>query len=71
MGNIWMEILSILMTAKEAGFDTGSILTLGFIAWRLDKRIDKKWDKLIEVLSSHNESNDRRFTKIEDHIGLK
>ena len=65
------ELLALLTTAKDAGFEVGSMATLAIIYWRLDARIKKKWDELIAVLGAHNKANDERFNKIETHIGIK
>ena len=65
------ELLALLTTAKDAGFEVGSMATLAIIYWRLDARIKKKWDELIAVLGDHNKKNDERFNKIETHIGIK
>ena len=53
-----MEILAILTTAKEAGFDTGTILALGAIAFKLrsdvKKEVSKQVDKVVDAIKDHN-----------------
>lgn len=65
-----MEILSLLTTAKEAGFEFGSMITLAVIYFRLSRKMDDKWEKLIHVVAEHNNKNEERFNKIETTIGL-
>ena len=48
------ELLALLTMAKEAGFETGTILSIGFIAWRLRKSTTKEVDKVVEAIKGHN-----------------
>lgn len=66
-----MELVALLTTANEAGFSSGALLGLALIYWRLSKKNDQHWEKLISALESHKKSDDERFNKIETHIGLK
>lgn len=66
-----MELVSLLTTANEAGFSVGAMIGLAIIYQRLSSKNDKHWNKLIATLENHNEVNEKRFTTIETHIGLK
>lgn len=66
-----MELVTLLTTANEAGFQTGSLLGLAVIYWRLSKQNNKHWEELIKTLKGHDDKNEQRFTNIESHIGLK
>lgn len=77
-----VEILTLLTTAKEAGFEFGSMITLIGIYWRLEtsakkrdramtEKNDERWGQLITTLDTHSQKNEERFTKIETHIGIK
>ncbi len=53
-----MEIISLLTTAKEAGFEFGTIISIGIIAWKLrsdvKKEVGKQVDKIVLAISDHN-----------------
>ena len=53
-----MEFLKILTTAKEAGFELGTIMSIGVIAWKLrsdvKKEVGKQVDKIVLAISDHN-----------------
>lgn len=72
-----MEILTLLATAKEAGFELGSMITLVGIYWRLESaakkrdkamvaKNDERWNKLISTLDTHNAINEERNQKNEE-----
>ena len=52
------EILAILTTAKEAGFEMGTIVTIGIIAWKLradvKKEVSRQVDKIVVAIAGHN-----------------
>ena len=77
-----MSLLDLLTTAKDAGIEVGTMVTLAGIYMRLEtkakerdkamsKRNDERWGQLIDTLKDHNDKNELRFSKIENHIGLK
>ena len=47
-----MEILALLSTAKELGFESGSILSLVIIYFMLKKFVTKQNNELKEVLNT-------------------
>ena len=63
-----MEILAILTTAKEAGFDTGTILALGAIAFKLrsdvKNEVSKQVDKVVDAIKDHN----KRIDSLEESV---
>lgn len=70
-----MEILTLLSTAKQAGFDIGSLVSLVIIYFMLRKDlikvIDKQFDKLIVAINSLEKAHSERLSKIEAHVGIK
>lgn len=54
-----MEIITLLTTAKEAGFETGTIVSIAVIAVMLRrdviKILDKQVDKIVKAIGAHNE----------------
>lgn len=75
------ELIAILTIAKEAGFEVGSMITLTAIYMRLEyaakkrdkamvERSDKMFAELMSKFDTHNNANEKRFTRIETHIGL-
>lgn len=54
-----MEIITLLTTAKEAGFETGTIVSIAVIAVILrrdvTKILDKQVDKIVKAIGAHNE----------------
>ena len=63
-----MEILAILTTAKEAGFDTGTIMALTAIAFKLrsdvKKEVSKQVDKVCVAIAAHN----KRIDSLEESV---
>lgn len=57
-----MDILSLLTTAKEAGFDTGTIIAIAAIAYKLRKdvktEVGKQVDKMVDAIKDHNKRID-------------
>lgn len=57
-----MDILSLLTTAKEAGFDTGTIIAIAAIAYKLRKdvktEVGKQVDKVVDAIKDHNKRID-------------
>lgn len=53
------ELLTILTTAKEAGFETGTIVSIAVIAVMLrrdvTKILDKQVDKIVKAIGAHND----------------
>lgn len=67
-----MEILTILTTAKDAGFELGTIMSIGVIAWKLradvKKEVGKQVDKIVLAISDHNS----RLSNLETDVqGIK
>ena len=67
-----MDIISLLTTAKDAGFDTGTIISIGFIAWKLrsdvKKEVGKQVDKVVDAIKDHN----TRLSNLENDVqGIK
>lgn len=69
------ELIALLTTAKQAGFDLGSLVSLVVIYFMLKrdliKVIDKQFDKLIVAINSLEKAHNERLSKIEYHIGIK
>ena len=63
-----MEILAILTTAKEAGFEMGTIISIGVIAWKLrsdvKKEVSKQVDKVVDAIKDHN----KRIDSLEESV---
>lgn len=67
-----MEIIAILTTAKDAGFELGTIMSIGVIAWKLrsdvKKEVGKQVDKIVLAISDHNS----RLSNLETDVqGIK
>ena len=67
-----MEFLTILTTAKEAGFELGTIMSIGVIAWKLradvKNEVGKQVDKIVLAISDHNS----RLSNLETDVqGIK
>jgi len=60
-----MELLAILTTAKEAGFETGTIMSIAVIAWMLKKNTAKQVDKIVTAITQHN----TRLGNLETDVG--
>lgn len=65
-----MDILSLLTTAKEAGFDTGTIIAIAAIAYKLRKdvktEVGKQVDKMVDAIQNHNKRIDTLEVGLED-----
>lgn len=65
-----MDILSLLTTAKEAGFDTGTIIAIAAIAYKLRKdvktEVGKQVDKVVDAIKDHNKRIDNLEVGLED-----
>lgn len=52
------ELISLLTTAKNAGFEFGTIISIGVIAWKIrtdvKKEVSKQVDKIVVAISDHN-----------------
>lgn len=63
-----MELIAILTTAKEAGFDTGTIIALAAIAFKLrsdvKKEVSKQVDKVVDAIKDHN----KRIDSLEESV---
>lgn len=59
-----MEILAILTTAREAGFETGTIAAIATIAYMLKRNTNKQVDKVVEAITQHN----NRLTGLESDV---
>lgn len=63
-----MDIISLLKTANEAGFDTGSITAIAFIAFKLrsdvKKEVAKQVDKVVDAIKDHN----KRIDSLEESV---
>lgn len=70
-----MDVLALLTTAKEAGFEAGGIVSLlgMYFMLRRDlmKVFDKQFGKLIDAIKSLEKAHNDRLEKIETHIGIK
>lgn len=67
-----MEIISLLTTAKDAGFEFGTIISIGVIAWKLrtdvKKEVSKQVDKIVAAITDHN----TRLSNLETDVqGIK
>ena len=67
-----MDFISLLTTAKDAGFETGTIASIGFIAWKLrsdvKKEVGKQVDKVVDAIKDHN----TRLSNLENDVqGIK
>lgn len=69
-----MEIIALLATAKELGFEVGhiiSLLVMYFLLKRdLLKVFDKQFEKLIDAIKGLEKVHNDRLEKIESHVGL-
>ena len=65
-----MDILSLLTTAKEAGFDTGTIIAIAAIAYKLRKdvktEVGKQVDKMVNAIQNQNKRIDTLEVGLED-----
>lgn len=63
-----MDIIRLLTTAKDAGFDTGTILALGAIAFKLrsdvKNEVSKQVDKVVDAIKDHN----KRIDSLEESV---
>jgi hypothetical protein len=54
-----MDILALLTTAREAGFETGTIAAIALIAFKLRKdvktEVGKHVDKVVDAIKDHNQ----------------
>lgn len=52
------DLISLLTTAKNAGFEFGTIISIGVIAWKIrtdvKKEVSKQVDKIVVAISDHN-----------------
>ena len=63
-----MELISLLTTAREAGFEMGTILSIGVIAFKLrsdvKKEVGKQVDKVVDAIKDHN----KRIDSLEESV---
>lgn len=63
-----MDLISLLTTAKDAGFDTGTIIAISVIAFKLrsdvKKEVSKQVDKVVDAIKDHN----KRIDSLEDSV---
>lgn len=63
-----MDFIAILTTAKDAGFDTGTIVALALIAFKLrkdvQKEVSRQVDKVVDAIKDHN----KRIDSLEDSV---
>ena len=63
-----MDLISILTTAKDAGFEMGTIISIGVIAWKLrsdvKKEVSKQVDKVVDAIKDHN----KRIDSLEESV---
>ena len=67
-----MDFISLLTTAKDAGFEMGTIISIGVIAWKLrsdvKKEVGKQVDKVVDAIKDHN----TRLSNLENDVqGIK
>lgn len=48
------ELIAILTAAKEAGFETGTIMSIGAIGFALHRMTNKQVDKVVKAIEGHN-----------------
>ncbi|KHD88842.1 MAG: hypothetical protein OM95_06920 [Bdellovibrio sp. ArHS] len=61
------ELLTILTTAKEAGFEAGTIVSIMGIGFLLYRMTNKQVDKVVKALDGLKEE----IKEIKAHVGLK
>lgn len=66
-----MEVVPLLTSAKQMGFDVGQLLSLAAMYFMLRKDLMKQLDKLIIAIQSLEKAHNERLSKIEAHVGLK
>lgn len=78
-----MDLLTLLATAKGAGFEAGHIISMAVMYYLLRRDLKKaffkeiaamvteQFGKLIEAIKHHENTTNSRFEEIENHIGLK
>lgn len=63
-----MDFISLLTTAKDAGFDTGTIVAISVIAFKLrsdvKKEVSKQVDKVVDAIKDHN----KRIDSLEESV---
>ncbi len=63
-----MDFISLLTTAKDAGFDTGTIIAISVIAFKLrsdvKKEVGKQVDKVVDAIKDHN----KRIDSLEESV---
>ena len=63
-----MDIISLLTTAKDAGFDTGTIIAISVIAFKLrsdvKNEVSKQVDKVVDAIKDHN----KRIDSLEESV---
>jgi len=63
-----MELIALLTTAKEAGFELGTIMSIGVIAFKLrsdvKKEVGKQVDKVVDAIKDHN----KRIDSLEESV---
>lgn len=67
-----MELIALLTTAKEAGFEFGTIISIGVIAFKLRADVKKEVgghvDKVVAAITDHN----TRLSNLETDVqGIK
>ena len=67
-----MDFISLLTTAKDAGFEMGTIISIGVIAFKLrsdvKKEVGKQVDKVVDAIKDHN----TRLSNLENDVqGIK
>ncbi len=68
------ELLTILTTAKEAGFETGTIAAIMAIGFALHRVSNKQVDKVVKAIEGHNTrlgSIELDVKEIKAHVGMK
>ena len=63
-----MELIALLTTAKEAGFEFGTIISIGVIAFKLRADVKKEVgghvDKVVAAIADHN----KRIDSLEESV---
>lgn len=63
-----MELIALLTTAKEAGFELGTIISIGVIAFKLRADVKKEVgghvDKVVAAITDHN----KRIDSLEESV---
>lgn len=63
-----MELIALLTTAKEAGFEFGTIISIGVIAFKLRADVKKEVgghvDKVVAAITDHN----KRIDSLEESV---